>query len=140
MPDPLPPPPHLQVAAIGLFLDVDGTLVAIEREPGAVHVPERLCTVLEQLAAATDGALALVSGRSVGQIDQLFAPLRLNAAGLHGLERRKNPDLEALRVVLEQVALDLRQPSDPRRSAAEERRLRRGLYRRGIHRRDVPRR
>jgi len=88
MPDPLPPPPHLQVAAIGLFLDVDGTLVEIEREPGAVHVPERLCTVLEQLAAATDGALALVSGRSVTQLDQLFAPLRLNAAGLHGLERR----------------------------------------------------
>lgn len=88
MPDPLPPPPHLQVAAIGLFLDVDGTLVEIEREPGAVHVPARLCTVLEQLAAATDGALALVSGRSVGQLDQLFAPLRMNAAGLHGLERR----------------------------------------------------
>jgi trehalose 6-phosphate phosphatase len=71
-----------------LFLDVDGTLVEIEREPGAVHVPARLCAVLEQLGAATDGALALVSGRSVGQLDQLFAPLRMNAAGLHGLERR----------------------------------------------------
>jgi trehalose 6-phosphate phosphatase len=88
MPDPLPAPPKLQVAAIGLFLDVDGTLVEIEREPGAVQVPARLRTLLGQLAAATDGALALVSGRSVGQLDQLFAPLRMNAAGLHGLERR----------------------------------------------------
>ena len=88
MPDPLPAPPGLNVAAIGLFLDVDGTLVEIEREPGAVQVPARLCTLLGQLDAATDGALALVSGRSVGQLDHLFAPLRMNAAGLHGLERR----------------------------------------------------
>ena len=39
----LPPPPQLRAEAIALFLDVDGTLVEIEREPGAVHVPERLC-------------------------------------------------------------------------------------------------
>lgn len=87
-PDSLPAPPNLQIAAIGLFLDVDGTLVEIEREPGAVHVPARMRTILSQLNAAADGALALVSGRSVAQIDQLFAPLQLNAAGLHGLERR----------------------------------------------------
>jgi len=88
MPDPLPAPPYLRVDEIALFLDVDGTLVEIEREPGAVHVPERLCRILADLQEAGDGALALVSGRSLEQLDRLFSPLRLSAAGLHGLERR----------------------------------------------------
>jgi trehalose 6-phosphate phosphatase len=83
-----PPPPELLAEAIALFLDVDGTLVEIEREPGAVHVPERLCRILSDLQRATDGALALVSGRTLVQLDGLFAPLRPSAAGLHGLERR----------------------------------------------------
>lgn len=84
----LPPPPRLCAADIALFLDVDGTMLEIEREPGAVHVPERLCRILEQLQGATRGALALVSGRSLDQLDRLFSPLRFSAAGLHGLERR----------------------------------------------------
>jgi trehalose 6-phosphate phosphatase len=84
----LPPPPPLKVGDIALFLDVDGTLVEIESEPGAVHVPGRLCAVLAELQGATEGALALVSGRSLHQLDRLFSPLRLSAAGLHGLERR----------------------------------------------------
>jgi trehalose 6-phosphate phosphatase len=88
MSSPLPAPPALRVAEIALFLDVDGTLVEIEREPGAVHVPERLCAILAELNQATDGALALVSGRSLTQLDRLFSPLQLSAAGLHGLERR----------------------------------------------------
>ena len=83
-----PPPPPLRAGEISLFLDVDGTLVEIERDPGAVHVPDELCRILEQLQRATGGALALVSGRSLRQLDALFSPLRLSAAGLHGLERR----------------------------------------------------
>jgi trehalose 6-phosphate phosphatase len=78
----------LRAPDIALFLDVDGTLLEIEREPGAVHVPERLCRILERLQSATGGALALVSGRSLDQLDRLFSPLCLSAAGLHGLERR----------------------------------------------------
>lgn len=84
----LPSPPRLRAADIALFLDVDGTLLEIEREPGDVHVPEHLCRILEDLQAATGGALALVSGRSLDQLDRLFSPLRLSAAGLHGLEHR----------------------------------------------------
>jgi trehalose 6-phosphate phosphatase len=84
----LPPPPRLRAPEVALFLDVDGTLLEIEREPGAVHVPERLCRILERLQSATGGALALVSGRSLDQLDRLFSPLRLSAAGVHGLERR----------------------------------------------------
>ena len=53
-----------------------------------MQVPARLRRILEQLQSATGGALALVSGRSLDQLDRLFAPLRFSAAGLHGLERR----------------------------------------------------
>jgi trehalose 6-phosphate phosphatase len=84
----LPRPPRLRAADIALFLDVDGTLLEIAPEPGAVQVPARLRRILPQLQSATGGALALVSGRALDQIDRLFAPLRLSAAGLHGLERR----------------------------------------------------
>jgi trehalose 6-phosphate phosphatase len=72
-----------------LFLDVDGTLVAIAETPETVRVEPALRLLLERLAGANDGALALVSGRSLASIDALFAPLRLPAAGLHGWERRR---------------------------------------------------
>lgn len=71
------------------FLDVDGTLVAIAETPEAVRVEPALPPLLQRLAGANDGALALVSGRSLASIDALFAPLRLPAAGLHGWERRR---------------------------------------------------
>lgn len=84
----LPPPPRLRPDAVALFLDVDGTLLEIEDEPEAVSVPETLRRVLDAVHGASGGALALVSGRPLEQLDRLFAPLCLSAAGLHGLERR----------------------------------------------------
>ena len=71
-----------------MFLDVDGTLVEIAAEPDAVHVDDRLITLLTALRRKLDGALALVSGRTIATLDHLFLPLRLPAAGNHGLERR----------------------------------------------------
>lgn len=56
--------------------------------PDAVVVPPDLPRHLEAQARRLDGALALVSGRTLDSIDALFAPLRLSAVGLHGLERR----------------------------------------------------
>ena len=70
----------------------DGTLVAIEHEPEAVKVSNALRGLLGRLQAATDGALALVSGRSIEQLDRLFGPLSFAASGLHGLERRLPPE------------------------------------------------
>jgi trehalose 6-phosphate phosphatase len=83
-------PPKLPVSPStqALFLDVDGTLLPIAPHPDAVRVPPTLLTLLEALNARVGGALALVSGRSLADIDALFAPLRLPAAGVHGLERR----------------------------------------------------
>src|SRR5690349_3762995 len=84
-PRPCPPVPADDWA---LFLDVDGCLVDFAESPDAVSVPARLRDTLEALASRLDGALALVSGRPLQGIDALFEPLRLSAAGLHGLERR----------------------------------------------------
>lgn len=71
-----------------LFLDVDGTLLEIAPTPGAVRVEESLKRLLLRVRDALDGAVALISGRPLEQLDELFAPTRWPAAGLHGLERR----------------------------------------------------
>lgn len=72
-----------------LFLDVDGTLVAIAATPELARPAPALLPLLQRLERANEGALALISGRSLVGIDRLFAPLRLPAAGLHGWERRR---------------------------------------------------
>jgi trehalose 6-phosphate phosphatase len=78
-----------------LFLDIDGTLVAIAETPQEVRVEPGLRPLLERLQPGCDGALALVSGRPLADIDALFRPLRLPAAGLHGWERRCADGMEA---------------------------------------------
>jgi trehalose 6-phosphate phosphatase len=72
-----------------LFLDVDGTLLDFTDTPAATVVDEELKTLLGDVAERLGGGVALVSGRSLAYLDALFAPLRLPAAGLHGVERRK---------------------------------------------------
>jgi trehalose 6-phosphate phosphatase len=72
-----------------LFLDVDGTLVPIAETPDAVRVGPGVPALLRRLQAGCQGALALVSGRALAQLDALFAPLMLPAAALHGQERRR---------------------------------------------------
>jgi trehalose 6-phosphate phosphatase len=81
-----PPPLDLQSA---LFLDVDGTLLEIASRPELVHVPSGLPALTARLSEQRDGALALISGRPLAQIDRLFQPWRGAAAGLHGIERRR---------------------------------------------------
>lgn len=83
---PLPPAPARDWA---LFLDVDGSLLDFAPQPEAVVVPAGMQEHIAALAAQLDGALALVSGRSLATLDVLFEQLRaLPAAGLHGLEWR----------------------------------------------------
>ncbi|HEX7112918.1 MAG TPA: trehalose-phosphatase [Mizugakiibacter sp.] len=86
-PLPSPPLPH-RGASWALFLDVDGSLLEFAADPSGVHVPLALLDLLRRLRAALDGALALVSGRGIDDLDRLFAPLRLPAAGIHGYELR----------------------------------------------------
>ena len=82
------PLPSVDLREIAVLLDVDGTLLDIAPTPDAVVVPASLRQTLSRLARATGGALALVSGRSLADIDRLFAPLRLPAIGGHGAEIR----------------------------------------------------
>jgi trehalose 6-phosphate phosphatase len=72
-----------------LFLDVDGTLIELTDSPLETFADSGLKTLLSHVAERLGGAVALVSGRSIHYLDGLFAPLRLPAAGLHGVERRK---------------------------------------------------
>lgn len=78
----------LDPQAVALLFDVDGTLLEIGPSPLDVHVPDELLASLQQLMASTGGALALVSGRPIVDLDHLFAPLRLPAIGGHGAEMR----------------------------------------------------
>jgi len=71
-----------------LFLDVDGTLLEMAATPDGVRVEPSLNALLAKVSSRLQGALALVSGRPVADIDRLFAPQRWPAAGVHGLERR----------------------------------------------------
>jgi trehalose 6-phosphate phosphatase len=78
----------LALTAVALFLDVDGTLLELAATPYAVSVSDDLREGLRTLAGAVGGAVALVSGRAIVDLDALFAPLTLPSAGLHGFERR----------------------------------------------------
>jgi trehalose 6-phosphate phosphatase len=85
-----PAPIDLQHCA--LFLDVDGTLLAIEASPDQVVSDAPLRHLLAGLSGGLGGALALISGRTIAAIDRIFAPLKLPAAGAHGTELRRNGD------------------------------------------------
>jgi trehalose 6-phosphate phosphatase len=80
-------PPRLD-ARCALFLDVDGTLLNIAERPQDVRVDAALIGLLERLRARVEGALAVVSGRPLRELDALLAPLVLPSAGQHGVERR----------------------------------------------------
>ncbi|WP_115513670.1 MULTISPECIES: trehalose-phosphatase [Xanthomonas] len=86
---PLPSPPLLDDAC-ALFLDVDGTLIDFADSPKAVRLLPEVREAIVQLSERLNGAIALVSGRPLAQLDALFAPLLLPAAGLHGHELRSD--------------------------------------------------
>jgi trehalose 6-phosphate phosphatase len=71
-----------------LFLDFDGTMVDIAPQPHAVEVPQPLLDVLQELDSLLGGAVAVISGRPIEQIDAFLHPLKLAVAGVHGAERR----------------------------------------------------
>jgi trehalose 6-phosphate phosphatase len=80
---------------IALFLDFDGTLVEIAPAPDEVKLDRRVAPALEILRASLGGALALVSGRPVAFLDDVLAPYRFDAAGLHGAQIRVDGAIRA---------------------------------------------
>jgi len=71
-----------------LFLDFDGTLADLAPQPEAVQLAAGLVPALARLSTLLDGALAIVSGRTLADLDGFLAPLRLPAAAEHGAQRR----------------------------------------------------
>ncbi|MEO8017579.1 MAG: trehalose-phosphatase [Pseudomonadota bacterium] len=95
----------LPTSAWCLFLDVDGTLLELADHPGAVSVDPELIRLLERLRAVAGGAVALISGRTMADLDQLFGELGLPLAGMHGCERRDAAgSLHVAPIALEQLA------------------------------------
>jgi trehalose 6-phosphate phosphatase len=82
-----------------LFLDVDGTLLEFEEHPDLVRATEGLVSLLRSVEEALGGALGVISGRPLHDLDRVFAPWRPLGAGIHGaevrgrgVERRHLPD------------------------------------------------
>lgn len=108
------PEPSLDWA---LFLDFDGCIVDIAPTPESVAVPDSLPSLLIALREALGGAVAIVSGRPIEQIDGFLDTAVPAVAGLHGLERRtadgaivRSPllrnDLHGVRVLLQEFAAE----------------------------------
>src|SRR5215207_2711812 len=84
--------PHLDRCT--LLFDIDGTLIDLAPTPDGIFVPPDLVTHLVELWKRTSGALALVSGRMISDIDRIMHPVKLPAVGGHGAEMRLFSDGE----------------------------------------------
>ncbi|MFO6446060.1 trehalose-phosphatase [Erythrobacter sp. NE805] len=96
----LPPPPLAQLQTRGrvaLLCDFDGTIVPIANRPDAIVVPPALPQRLEALAERLDGAFAIVSGRSVSDLQRFIGPIAIHWAGSHGADVR-SPEGEPLSI------------------------------------------
>jgi len=82
-------PPVFSLLDTALFLDFDGTLAEIAPQPEAVVVPPDLPPLLQRLHDESGGALAIVSGRPIAEVDGFLAPAKLPASGAHGAEFRE---------------------------------------------------
>src|SRR5476649_2998436 len=91
-----------------ILLDIDGTLLDMAPTPREVWVPPGLSTTLTRLHEKTSGALALVSGRSLSDIDLIFAPEQFPGVGGHGAEMRISTDSEAVATRAPQMDKELK--------------------------------
>jgi trehalose 6-phosphate phosphatase len=85
----LPAPKPLRLSESALFLDLDGTLASIAARPQDVHPDARRTRLLERLRAGLDGRLAVVSGRTLEDIDRILEGRIVCAAAVHGLVLRE---------------------------------------------------
>lgn len=91
----LAPPPPIKPSNHGLFVDFDGTLVPLVDRPDLVRADSELIELLGTLHRAFEGRLALVSGRSLDQLDAMIGPIAHDIAlvGSHGAEVRRGDQL-----------------------------------------------
>src|SRR5665213_1365007 len=96
LPSPAPGQLAWRLDQCALLLDIDGTLLDLAPTPREVWVPPSLAKILNRLLTRSAGALALVSGRPLNDIDLIFAPEQFPAVGGHGAEMRISTDSEAV--------------------------------------------
>ncbi|WP_081691405.1 trehalose-phosphatase [Cucumibacter marinus] len=116
----LPAPPALGHDS-ALFLDFDGTLVDIADAPDEIDVSPGLPGILADLAIHLDGALAIISGRTIAELDRYLTPHTLPIAGVHGAEWRLPDGTYA------PVSQDIQQQADAIAQALEPLARTRGL-------------
>jgi trehalose 6-phosphate phosphatase len=84
----LPPPPTPGPPRLALFADLDGTLAPLEIAPDAVVPRASLTRLLEKLSERLEGRLAVVSGRSLPEVDRIVEGVVTPVGAVHGLVRR----------------------------------------------------
>lgn len=82
----LPPPPASLLDGAALFLDFDGTLVELAETPDSIRVSPTLRPLLDRLGRRLGGRLAIVSGRSLADLDGHLPSAGIAFSGSHGLE------------------------------------------------------
>ena len=82
------PPPPVRAEGVALFLDMDGVLAPLAATPDAVGPVARRTAALKAVAGQMDGRVAIVSGRTIAEIDRIADHALMSASGVHGLERR----------------------------------------------------
>ena len=83
------PPPPVRAEGVALFLDMDGVLAPLAPTPDAVGPVARRTAALQALERRLDGRVAIVSGRTIVEIDRIADGALASASGVHGLERRR---------------------------------------------------
>jgi trehalose 6-phosphate phosphatase len=109
---PLASPPLLDLRRHALFLDLDGTLLEIQERPHAVHASERLLELLRRLSRAMSGAVAVITGRTIDDADNILHGALNFIAGVHGYEMQRGGQIvhaSALLHRLDLARVDLRQ-------------------------------
>jgi trehalose 6-phosphate phosphatase len=87
----LPAPRPLRLGETALFLDLDGTLAPIAARPQDVRPDPRRTSLLERLADRLAGRLAVISGRTLADVDRILEGRVKAVAAVHGLVLR-GPD------------------------------------------------
>jgi trehalose 6-phosphate phosphatase len=85
---PLPPPPAALLDGAALFLDFDGTLVELAETPDSIEISPLLAPLLDRLMERLSGRLAIVSGRSLADLERHLPTSGIAFSGSHGLEIR----------------------------------------------------
>jgi len=83
------PPPPVRLPRPALFLDMDGVLAPLAATPDAVAPDPERTAALRAVAERLDGRVAIISGRTIAEIDRIAEASAASASGVHGLERRR---------------------------------------------------